>query len=161
MSLDKARDWMRTQGRRDIAKGRSERELVVLDRLCRIALDLDGVVLHQGAKAGQNGEQPDLMFGRKKDGRKTPILFAGVYLRPTGYEWYRRSDKPETDAVRLSLKITEAGAARGDWGYMFNDDDGQKTDAEWRWLDVAENMDVSGDELLDLLEDAYFEVAGI
>ena len=34
-------------------------------------------------------------------------------------------------------------------------------DAEWRWLEINDRMDVSGDELLDLLEDAYFEVVGI
>ena len=152
---------MRTEGRCDIAEGRSARELEVLDRICRIALDLDGVVLPQGAKAATNGEQPDLMFGRKKDDRKTPVLFAGVYLRPTGDEWARRSDMPEAGAVRLSLKISEPGASRSDWGYLFQDDDGLKADAEWRWIEIAENMDVSGDELLDLLEDAYFEVVGI
>ena len=40
MSLDKARVWMKSQGRRDISEGRSARELEVLDRICRIALDL-------------------------------------------------------------------------------------------------------------------------
>ena len=161
MSLDKARAWMRTEGRCDIAEGRSAREHEVLDRICRIALDLDGVVLHQGAKAGQSGEQPDLMFGRTVTGRKTPILFAGVVLRPTGEEWSRRSDRPEADCVRLHLKLSEAGANRSEWAYMFNEDDGLKADAEWRWVEINDRMDVSGDELLDLLEDAYFEVVGI
>jgi hypothetical protein len=152
---------MRTKGRRDIAEGRSARELEVLDRICRIALDLDGVMLHQGAKAGTTGEQPDLMFGRKVPNRKTPILFAGVVLRPKGNDWHRRSDRPEADAVRLHLKISEAGAARSEWGYLFQEDDGVKTDAEWRWCEIADRMDVSGDELLDLLEDSFFEVVGI
>jgi hypothetical protein len=161
VSLDKARVWMKSQGRRDISEGRSARELEVLDRICRIALDLDGVMLHQGAKAGIAGEQPDLMFGRKVKGRKTPILFAGVVLKPKGDQWMRRSDPPETDAVRLHLKISEAGANRSEWGYLFAEDDGLKSDAEWRWCEISERMDVSGDELLDLLEDAFFEVVGI
>lgn len=161
MSLEKAKAWMRTEGRRDIAEGRSARELEVLDRICRIALDLDGVQLHQGAKAGQAGEQPDLMFGRSVQGRKTPVLFAGVFLRPEGNLWLRRSDQPEADTVRLQLKISEAGATRSEWGYLFHEDDGLKADAEWRWLDIGDRIDVAGDELLDLLEDAYFEVVGI
>ncbi len=161
VSLDKARAWMRSKGRRDIAEGRSARELEVLDRICRIALDLDGVVLHQGAKAGISGEQPDLMFGRKVESRKTPILFAGVILRPKGDEWMRRSDRPESDGVRLHLKLSEAGANRSDWADLFHEDDAVKADAEWRWLEIAERIDVSGDELLDLLEDAFFEVVGI
>jgi hypothetical protein len=152
---------MRTQGRRDIAEGRSQRELEVLDRLCRIGLDLDGVVLHQGAKAGVNGEQPDLMFGRKKTDRKTPILFAGIVLKPKTPEWARRTPVPETDAVRLYLKLNEAGANRSEWGYMFQDDDSVKPDPEWRFVEIPERMDISGEELLDLIEDAYFEVVGI
>lgn len=163
MSLEKARAWMRTEGRRDIAEGRSARELEVLDRICRIALDLDGVVLHQGAKAGQAGEQPDLMFGRMVPKRKTPVLFAGVVLRPhsTDEPWQRRSSPPEADAMRLHLKLTEAAANRSEWSYLFQDDDAVRQDAEWRFLEINDRMDVSGDELLDLIEDAYFEVVGI
>jgi len=119
------------------------------------------VVLHQGAKAGVAGEQPDLAFGRTVKGRKTPILFAGVVLRPTGDEWMRRSDLPEKDAVRLHLKLSEAGVNRSEWSYLFQDDDALKADPEWRWMEISDRMDVSGDEVLDLLEDAYFEVVGI
>ena len=161
MSLEKARAWMRSEGRRDVAEGRSARVLAVLDHICRIALDLDGVALHQGAKAGVAGEQPDLMFGRAVEGRKTPVLFAGVTLRPDGEFWMRRSARPDADAVRLHLKISEAGAHRSDWADMFQEDDGPKTDPEWRWIEIAERIDVSGDELLNLLEDTYFEVVGI
>jgi len=154
---------MRSDGRRDIAEGRSAREIEVLDRICRIALDLDGVVLHQGAKAGLAGEQPDLMFGRMVPQRKTPILFAGVILRPqsTDEPWQRRSAVPEADTVRLHLKLTEAAMNRSDWVDLFHDDDAPKQDAEWRYLEIPDRLDVSGDELLDLLEDAYFEVVGI
>ena len=101
------------------------------------------------------------MFGRMVKGRKTPILFAGVILRPTGDEWMRRSDRPEKDAVRLHLKLSEAGVNRSEWSYLFQEDDALKADAEWRWAEIADRIDVSGDELLDLLEDAYFEVVGI
>jgi hypothetical protein len=161
VSLEKARNWIQTEGRRDIAKGRSPRELEVLDRICRIGLDLDGVMLHQGAKAGRGGEQPDLMFGRKKQERKTPILFCGIVLRPKESVWARRTPVPEADTVRLYLKLNEAGANRSEWGYMFQDDDSVKPDAEWRFIELNDRMDISGDEILDLIEDAYFEVVGI
>ncbi len=160
MSLEKARAWMRSEGRRDIAEGRSAREIEVLDRICRIALDLDGVVLHQGAKAGVAGEQPDLMFGRRKEGRKTPVLFAGVTLRPTGAEWFRRSPRPDPDVVRLHVRITEVGANRSELAYLVQNDDAPKPDPEWRWIDVPDTLDVSGDELLDLIEDSYLEAGG-
>ncbi len=161
MSLEKARNWMLSKGRRDIAKGRSARELEVLDRFCRIGLDLDGVMLHQGAKAGRGGEQPDLMLGRKKPERKTPILFAAIVLRPAEPEWARRTPVPEKDAVRIYLKLNETGAARSDWADLFQDDDSVKPDSEWRFIELADRIDITGDELLDLIEDAYFEVVGI
>ncbi len=161
MSLEKARTWMREHGRKDIAEGRSTREHEVLERVTRIAMDLDGVVLHQGAKAGQNGAQYDLTFGRKKEGRKTPVLFAGVLLRPNGDGWDRKSDKLEPDDVRLYLKLSEAGINRSDWSSMAHDDDGIKADAEWRYVEIPARVDISGEEILDLLEDSYFEVAGI
>jgi len=161
MSLEKARAWMREHGRLDIAEGRSAREIEVLDRVARIAMDLDGVVLHQGAKTGKGGEQHDLSFGRTREGRKTPILFAGVLLRPTDGNWYRKSDPIEEDAVRVYLKLSEAGVARSPWLDLAHEDDGIKPDGDWRYVEIPARVDVDGDELLDLLEDAYFEVDGI
>ena len=161
MSLEKARTWIREHGRRDIADGRSAREQQGLQRNTRIAPDLDGVVLHQGAKAGLNGAQHDLTFGRKRDGRKTPIPFAGVLLRPKGDGWERRSDKPDVDDVRPYVQLSEAGINRSPWVDMAHDDDAIKADAEWRYVHIPARVDVSGEELLDLLEDSYFEVEGI
>lgn len=161
MSLVKARAWMVEHGRVDIGKGRSAREHEVLDRITRIALDLDGVVLHQGAKAGKGAEQHDLSFGRKREGRKTPIIFAGVLLRPTNGEWHRRSDAMEEDMVRIYVKLSEAGINRSPWVDLAHEDDAIKADAEWRYVDIPARVDVSGEELLDLLEDSYFEVEGI
>ena len=153
---------MRTQGRRDVTKGRSQRELEVLDRVVRIALDLDGVVLHQGAKAGQaSGAQHHLDFGRQRPGRKTPILFMGIMFRTDGKEWERRSEIPAADVVRVYLKISVPAAEQSDWADLFHDDDGLKPDAEWRYVEIPDRIDVAGDELLDLVEDAYFAVAGI
>jgi len=161
VSLRKGKEWMQVHGRVDAAEGRTPRELEVLDRVLSIVLDLDGVVLHQGAKVGQGGEQHDLSFGRKKAERKTPIIFGGVLLRPTGTTWVRRSDAPETDVVRVYLKISEAAAAASDWADLIQEDDALKPDGEWRYLEIAERIDISGDELLDLIEDAYFAVVGI
>ena len=152
---------MRTEGRRDIAEGRSAREIEVLDRICRIALDLDGVVPHQGAKVGKGGEQHDLSFGRMLPNRKTPVMFCGVLCRPADGQWTRRSDLPEADSVRLYLKLSEAGMNRSEWSYLACPDDGLKADPEWRYVEIPERMDVSGEEILDLIEDAWFEVVGI
>ena len=161
MSLEKARIWMRDHGRRDIAEGRSAREREVLDRVARIAMDLDGVVLHQGAKAGKNGEQHDISFGRKRQGRKTPIIFAGVLLVPKDGDWHRKSDRPEAETVRVYVRLSEAGINRSPWVDLAHEDDALKPDTEWRYVELPERVDVSGEELLDLLEDSYFEVEGI
>ncbi len=161
VSLEKAKAWMLTHGRRDVTENLSARERQVFDRITRIVLDLDGVVLLQAAKAGRGGEAYSLSWGRKKDGRKTPILFGGVLLKPKGKEWPRRSDAPETDEVRLYLKLSEAGGNRSPWADLVAEDDAIKADAEWRWLKIPERVDVDGEEILDLIEDAYFEVVGI
>lgn len=163
MSLDKIRNWVQTQGGRvDVTQGRSERELAVLQRISRIALDLDGVVLHQGAKAGKGGEQHDLSFARRMPGRKTPVAFAGVLFKPAqGAPWLRRNDIKEADTVRLYLRTTEPAAKASPWGERFVNDDGLKSDPEWRYVDIPAGMDVSGEELLNLIEDAYYQVAGI
>ncbi len=161
MSLAKVRAWIEKNGRYDIGKGRSERELAVLDRFCRIALDLQNVVPHQGAKAGKGGEQCDLYFGRLVETRKTPILFCGVILAQPGKDWYRKGDPLTDGTARIYLKLSEAGGARSDWADMVHDDDAATPDKEWRYLELPERVPVDGDELLDLVEDAYFEVAGI
>ena len=161
MSLDKIRSWVATAGRVDVTKDRSERELAVLQRIARIALDLDGVVLHQGAKATKGGEQHDLDFARRMPGRKTPVPFAGVLFKPKDGPWYRRNDVAEADAVRLYLRTTEAAAKASAWGERFVADDGLKSDPEWRYVEIPPSLDIAGDELLDLIEDAYYQVAGI
>jgi hypothetical protein len=161
LSLDKIRAWVPTEGRFDLTKDRTERELAVVDRVARIALDLDGVVLHQGAKAGKGGEQHDLDFARRMPSRKTPVPFCGVVMHPKGGPFLRRSDMAEPETVRVYLRTTEAAGAASAWGDRVQGDDGLKSDPEWRFLDVPPSLDIGGDELLDLIEDAYYQVAGI
>lgn len=161
MSLDKIRSWAQTLGRVDVAEGRSERELAVLARVAKIGLDLDGVVLHQGAKVGKGGEQHDLDFARRMPTRKTPVLFAGLMFKPRSGPWMRRNDITATDAVRLYLRTTEAAAKASPWAERFVNDDGLKSDPEWRYVEIPPSLDIGGDELLDLMEDAYYQVAGI
>lgn len=161
MSLDKIRAWIAAQGRTDVTAGRSERELAVLNRIARIALDLDGVVLHQGAKAGKGGEQHDVDFGRRMPGRKTPVLFCGVLFRPTSPPWYRKTDMAGPDCVRVCLRTTAEAAKRSPWAAHVREDDGIKADPEWRFVEIAPDMDIAGEVIQDLIEDAYFQVAGI
>jgi hypothetical protein len=161
VSLDKIRQWIATQGRVDVTKDRTERELAVLARVARIALDLDGVVLFQGAKAGRGGEQHDLGFARKMPSRKTPVLFAGVILKPASGTFARRVDIAEPETVRLYLRTTEAAGKASAWAERIHPDDGLKSDPEWRFLDIPPSLDVGGDELLNLIEDAYYQVAGM
>lgn len=162
LSVDKIRAWAATQGRVDITKDRSERELAVLQRVSRIALDLDGVVLHQGAKAGKGGEQHDLDFARRMPARKTPVLFCGVSFRPAeGTPWLRRNDIAPGGSVRLYLRTTEAASKASPWGERFCSDDGLKPDPEWRYVEIPASLAIDGDELMDLIEDSYYQVAGI
>jgi hypothetical protein len=162
LSLDKIRAWVQSSGRTDVTKDRSERELAVVQRIARIALDLDGVVLHQGAKAGKGGEQHDLDFARRMPNRKTPVPFAGILLKPpAGTILARRNDFASPDAVRLYLRTTEAAAKASAWGEKFVHDDGLKSDPEWRYVEIPAAQDLSDDTLLDLIEDAYYQVAGI
>lgn len=161
MSLDKIRNWVSTQGRVDVTKDRTDRELAVIRRVASIALDLDGVVLHQGAKAGKGGEQHDLDFARRMPSRKTPVLFCGIALKPASGPWMRRVDIAEPETVRLYLRTTEAAAKASAWADRIHPDDGLKSDAEWRFLDIPPSLDIAGDELLDMIEDAYYQVAGI
>ena len=162
MSLAKVIDWMRTDGRLDITEGRSQRELAVLDRICRVVMDLDAVVPHQGARVGKGGEQLDLQFGRMLPSRKTPVLFCGVLLQARGDDlWQRRDPSPERDTVRLYLRISEVGMARSPWSYMASGDDSPKPDPEWRYVEIPDRVELDGEEILDLIEDAYFEVVGI
>lgn len=162
MSLDKIRSWVQTDGRFDLTKDRTERELAVIQRIARIALDLDGVVLHQGAKAGKGGEQHDLDFARRMPARKTPVLFAGILLKPpAGTILARRNDFAAPEAVRLYLRTTEAAAKASAWAERFVNDDGLKSDPEWRYVEIPPSLDLAGDALLDLIEDAYYQVAGI
>lgn len=162
MSLDKIRNWIQTQGRFDLTKDRSERELAVIDRVARIALDLDGVVAFQGAKAGKGGEQHDLNFARRMPGRKTPVLFCGLLMKPAaGAPWLRRNDTKTADTVRLYLRTTEAAGAASPWAAKFVNDDGLKSDPEWRYVEIGPADDMSGDTLLNMIEDAYYQVGGI
>ena len=161
LSLAKVRDWIARKGRLDVAEGRSVRELAFLDRVCSIAMDLDGVVPHQGAKVGKGGEHHDMSFGRMLKVRKTPVLFCGALLPPKDGKWTRRSDPPAADTVRLYLKISEAGGNRSPWSDMVSEDDSFKPNEEWRYVEIPDRVDLDGDELLDLIEDAYFEVVGI
>ena len=63
--------------------------------------------------------------------------------------------------LKVYLKPNETGANRSDWADLFQEDDSVKPDAEWRFIELPDRIDVAGDELLDLVEDAYFEVVGI
>lgn len=161
MSLAKVRTWIEKSGRLDVSAGRSPRELEFLDRVCRIALDLDGVVPHQGAKVGKGGEQYDISFGRMLPNRKTPVIFCGVLCRPLDGQWTRRSDPPGPDTVRLYVKLSEAGINRSPWADLNEQDDAIKADPEWRYVEIPDRIPLDGEELLDLLEDSYFEVVGI
>ena len=161
MSLEKIRTWMTTQGRTDVAAGRSERELTVLGKVCRIAMDLDGVVPHQGARAAKGGEQHDLDFGRKVPQRKTPVIFAGVCMKPAEGPWMRRNDFAEPESVRVYLRLSGPGVRRSAWAERIKDDDGLKPEEGWRYVEIPPSLDLSGEELLNLIEDAYFEAGGI
>lgn len=161
LSLDKIRNWVATTGRVDVTKDRTDRELAVLKAVTEIALDLDGVVLHQGAKAGKGGEQHDLNFARRMEGRKTPVLFCGVLFRPRDKTWFRRQDITTVDAVRVYLRTTEAAGKASPWAERIHSDDGLKSDPEWRYLEIPPGLDMGGEELRNLIEDAYFQVAGM
>jgi hypothetical protein len=161
LSLAKIQAWAAKDGRLDPSADRSPRELQVLDRFCRIAMDLSEVVPHQGAKAGKGGAHHDLDFGRMVKGRKTPVVFAGILFKPKSGLFERRNDITTPDAVRIYLKISAAGAARSPWKDWIHDDDGLKPETEWRYVEIPPQAELAGDELLDLVEDAYFEVVGI
>ncbi len=161
MSLAKIQAWLGRDGRIDVSKDRSPRELEVLDRFCRIAMDLAEVVPHQGAKAGKGGEQHDLDFGRMVKGRKTPVVFCGILFKPHGGQWARRNDITVPDTVRIYLRLSEPGGNRTPWKDWVHPDDGLKPETEWRYVEIPPEAGLAGDELLNLVEDAYFEVVGI
>jgi hypothetical protein len=161
LSLAKIQAWAAKDGRVDPTKDRSPRELEVLDKFCRIAMDLSEVVPHQGAKAGKGGAHHDLDFGRMVKGRKTPIVFAGIVFKPRTGHFERRNDINTPDAVRIYLRLSEAGGKRGPWRDWVHDDDGLKPEPEWRYVEIPPDASLAGEELLNLVEDAYFEVVGI
>lgn len=161
MSLTTLKTWIPQHGRLDVTEGRSARELEVLDRFCSIAMDLDGVVAHQGAKVGKGGEHYDIDFGRMLKGRKTPVIFCGLLLPAPSEGWTRRSEPPAPDTVRLYVRLSPAGCERSPWALMVHEDDSLKPDEAWRYFEIPDRVDVQGDEMLDLIEDAYFEVVGI
>jgi hypothetical protein len=161
LSLAKIQSWVAKDGRHDPSKERSPRELEVLDKFCRIAMDLSEVVPHQQARAGKGGAHHDLQFGRMVKGRKTPVVFCGILFKPKSGQFERRNDIATADAVRVYLKLSAAGGARGPWKDWVHDDDGLKPEPEWRYVEIPPEANLAGDELLNLLEDAYFEVVGI
>ncbi len=161
MSLAKIQAWAAKDGRVDPTKDRSPRELEVLDKFCRIALDLSEVVAFQGAKAGKGGSHHDLAFGRMVKGRKTPVVFCGILFKVKSGQFERRNDISTADAVRVYLRLSAAGGARGPWKDWVHDDDGLKPDPEWRYVEIPPDASLAGEELLNMLEDAYFEVVGI
>ena len=161
MSLAKIQAWAAKDGRVDPTKDRSPRELEVLDKFCRIALDLQEVVPHQGAKAGKGGAHHDLDFGRMVKGRKTPVVFCGILFKVKSGHFERRNDIHAIDTVRIYLKLSAAGGQRGPWKDWVHDDDGLKPEPEWRYLEIPPDASLAGDEILNLVEDAYFEVVGI
>jgi len=161
LSLEKIRTWMTTVGRTDVTAGRSERELAVFAKVCRIAMDLDGVVPHQGARAAKGGEQHDLDFGRRVPTRKTPVIFCGLCFKPAEGPWMRRNDFAEPESVRVYVRLTPEGVRRSPWADRIKDDDGLKPEEGWRYVEIPPSLDISGDALLDLIEDAYFEAGGI
>jgi hypothetical protein len=160
VSLAKIQAWVAKDGRADPSKDRSARELEVLDRFCRITMDLSEVVPHQGARAGKGGAHHDLDFGRMVPNRKTPVVFCGILFKPKSGHFERRKDIPE-GSVRIYLRISEAGGARTPWKDWVHEDDGLKPEPEWRYVEIPPEAHLAGDELLNLVEDAYFEVVGI
>jgi hypothetical protein len=161
LSLAKIQAWVAKEGRFDPSKDRSPRELEALDRFCRIAMDLSEVVPFQGAKAGKGGAHHDLGFGRMVKGRKTPVVFCGILFKPKTGVLERRNDFRAADAVRVYLRISEAGGARTSWKEWVHPDDGLKPEPEWRYVEIPPEASLAGEELLNLMEDAYFEVVGI
>jgi len=101
VSLAKIQAWVAKDGRSDPSKDRSPRELAVLDKFCRIAMDLQEVVPFQGAKAGKGGSHHDIGFGRMVKGRKTPVIFCGILFKPKGGQFERRNDIKADDTVRI------------------------------------------------------------
>jgi hypothetical protein len=161
LSLAKIQAWAAKDGRVDPTKDRSPRELEVLDKFSRIALDLSEVVPFQGAKAGKGGAHHDLAFGRMVKGRKTPVVFCGILFKPKSGQFERRNDIVTPDAVRVYLRLSAAGGARTPWKDWVHDDDSLKPDPEWRYVEIPPTADLGGEELLNMIEDAYFEVVGI
>jgi hypothetical protein len=153
--------WVAKEGRSDPSKDRSPRELLVLDKFCRIAMDLSEVVPHQGSKAGKGGAHHDLDFGRMVKGRKTPVVFCGILFKVKSGQFERRNDIKTADAVRIYMKLSAAGGARTPWKDWVHDDDGLKPEPEWRYVEIPPEANLDGEELLNMLEDTYFEVVGI
>ncbi len=65
------------------------------------------------------------------------------------------------DAVRIYLRLSEPGGNRTPWKDWVHPDDGLKPETEWRYVEIPPEASLAGDELLNLVEDAYFEVVGI
>lgn len=153
--------WMCDHGRQDVTEGRSDRELEVFDVFCRAALSLDGVEPHQGAKVGKGGEHHDLQFARRIQDRKTPIPFCGILMKPTGDAWNRKSDPMEDGNVRIYVRTSSAACELHDWADLHHPNDALKNDKAWQYFDLPERIPVDGDEIRDLVADAYFAVVGI
>jgi hypothetical protein len=89
-------------------------------------------------------------------------VFCGVLFKPApGQQWMRRNVITAPDTVRVYLRLSEAGGNRSPWKSHVHADDGLKPEPEWRYVEIPPDLSVAGDELLDLVEDAYFEVVGI
>ena len=89
------------------------------------------------------------------------IVFCGILFKPKSGQFERRNDITAHDAVRVYLRLSEAGGARGPWKDWVRPDDGLKPEPEWRYVEIPADASLAGEELLNLVEDAYFEVVGI
>lgn len=153
--------WMREHGRMDVTQGRSERELEVFDKFCRAALANDSVEPKQGAKVGKGGEHHDLQFARRIRDRKTPIPFCGILFRSQDDSWNRKSDPMPEGSVRIYVKTSAAACEMSDWADMCSNDDALKADKDWHYFEIPERVPLDGEEIEDLVDDAYYAVVGI
>ena len=89
------------------------------------------------------------------------MVFCGILFKPRAGHFERRNDIKTENAVRIYMKLSEAGGQRTAWKGWVHNDDGLKPEPEWRYVEIPPEAALAGEELLNMMEDSYFEVVGL